>query len=186
MQLTQAPFPRVYSDLPLSLLLHSYREGPARIHAAFAGLTDDQLEARPIAGKWSVKEILIHTTESELLGAIRLRTAYAAPGSNFVMYDQDLWATELRYNAASRQELADSLAVLTALRSYMSRLFSRVQPDEWDARGGFHPEFGEITMRNLLELYADHAERHVEQILVLRRMMNTPVDIPLLLPNRLY
>src|SRR5215208_2601207 len=130
MQLSRAPFPQLYSELPLSLLLQSYREGPGRLHAACAGLTAEQLEARPREGKWSVKEILFHTTESEMFGVIRLRTAYAAPGTNFIKYDQDLWARELGYNTASRQELADSLAVLTALRSYMSRLFTRIEPGE--------------------------------------------------------
>lgn len=186
MQLTTAPFPGIYSQLPLSLLLQAYREAPGRLHAAYAGLTDEQLESRPRENKWSVKEILFHTTESELIGIVRIRTVYSAPGATLMKYDQDLWAQQLKYNTASRQELADSLAVFMALRSYMSRLFTRVTGDEWTERYGVHPDFGEITMRNLLELYADHGERHVEQILALRRLMNAPVDIPLVLQDRLY
>jgi hypothetical protein len=185
MQSTIAPFPETYSSLPLDLLLRAYSEGPGRVHAAAAGLTDEQLDARPIEGKWSIREVVLHTTESEILGTFRLRSVYAFPGVTLPMYDQDRWANEIDYSSASRHELADSLAVLTALRSYMSRLFRRMSPDAWNEKSGVHPDFGEVTMRNLLELYADHAEKHVEQILERRRLLGVPVDIALVLPFRL-
>ena len=65
------------------------------------------------------------------------------------------------------------------------RIFTSAQGDDW-AASAIHPDHGEITLRNLLELYADHSERHVEQILVCRRLLRSPLEMESLLPRRLY
>lgn len=51
---------------------------------------------------------------------------------------------------------------------------------------GCHPESGEITLRSILELYSDHSERHIWQILQRRKLMGKPLDFPLILDERLY
>jgi hypothetical protein len=43
-----------------------------------------------------------------------------------------------------------------------------------------------VTLRNLLELYADHSERHVAQIVERRERLGVPVDLAPLLAERLY
>jgi hypothetical protein len=45
---------------------------------------------------------------------------------------------------------------------------------------------GEVTLRQLLELYADHSERHLDQIQAVRIALSKPTALPELLPNRLY
>jgi hypothetical protein len=43
-----------------------------------------------------------------------------------------------------------------------------------------------MSLRNLLELYADHGERHLDQILDCRARMGKQLDLPSLLPRRLF
>ncbi|HLE20918.1 MAG TPA: hypothetical protein VJB88_07355, partial [Vicinamibacteria bacterium] len=57
--------------------------------------------------------------------------------------------------------------------------------EDWK-KWGSHADWGRLTVRQLLELYADHGERHIEQIVELRLLLGNPVNVPRLLPTRLY
>ncbi|MFW6201242.1 MAG: DinB family protein, partial [Gemmatimonadota bacterium] len=71
------------------------------------------------------------------------------------------------------------------LRATTLPLLTAASADDW-TRTGVHPDYGSITLRNLLELYADHTERHVEQIAERRELLGSPIGIEPLLPERLY
>ena len=58
-------------------LLVRYRDGAAEFRAAMADVTDAELDARPIEGEWTVREIAHHLADSELNSAIRLRRLIA-------------------------------------------------------------------------------------------------------------
>jgi len=184
MQPAAVAFPE-YDFYTTEQLLEAYREGPARLRAASAGLTMEQMRARPRPGKWSILEILLHVTDSELSGAMRVRYVMAQPGIRLPGYDQDLWTAQLRHNEADLALLDDTMALFRLLRRVTGRIFTFAQGDDW-AASAIHPDYGEITLRNLLELYADHSERHVEQILVCRRLLRSPLEMESLLPRRLY
>jgi uncharacterized damage-inducible protein DinB len=185
MRETATPFPR-YDQYTTEELLDAYRAAPARLRATLPGLSLDELRQHPRPGKWSVMEIVVHMTDSELIGAGRIRLAIAQPGAQFVGYNQDRWAEALAYQKYAIEDLNVVLDLFQRLRETSYFLLARPTPDEWVNRGGIHPEYGAITLRNLLELYADHGERHIGQILALRQLMNRPLDMPLLLSDRLY
>jgi uncharacterized damage-inducible protein DinB len=120
------------------------------------------------------------------VGAARFRFAWAEPGSNFVAYNQGRWAVELDYQATDPAGLETVLTLFEALRRTTAALFQRASEDDWQHRWGMHPQHGPITLRNLLELYADHSERHLGQILALRTLLGRSLELPVLLPERLY
>ena len=184
MQPAAVAFPP-YDFYPTDQLLKAYSEGPARLRAAIAGLSMEQLRARPRPAKWSILEIVLHLADSELVGAVRVRSARAQPGTRLPTYDQEAWTARLRHNEADVGLLDDTLALFHLLRRITGRIFSAAQGDDWSA-SAVHPDYGEITLRNLLELYADHGERHVGQILECRAMLGSPLDMPALLARRLY
>jgi hypothetical protein len=183
MQPAATAFPP-YDFYSTEQLLEAHREGPVRIRASIAGLSMEQLQARPRPGKWSILEIVLHVADSELLGAVRVRYVRAQPGLRLPAYDQDRWTARLRHNEADVTLLDDTLALFHLLRRITGRIFAAARGDDWSA-SAVHPEFGEITLRNLLELYADHSERHVEQILECRARLGMPLEMTALLPRRL-
>lgn len=178
-------FPDVYAEVPLATLLAAYRAGPARARKSVAGLDLAALRARPRTGKWSILETVGHLADSEVIGAGRMRLALAQPGSAVFGYDQVRWAQELRHNEGGLEDLEGALQVLDAVRGWMSPVLERANAAEW-RQTVLHPEHGPVTVRNLLELYADHIERHVEQILECRRLLGRPLALPAVLPRRLY
>src|SRR5262245_24250590 len=76
MQPAAVAFP-AYDFYTTEQLLEAYREGPERLRAVSAGLSMEQMRARPRPGKWSILEILLHVTDSELSGAMRVRYVMA-------------------------------------------------------------------------------------------------------------
>lgn len=176
-------FPHVLEDLPTAALLDAYAEGPRRIREAVAGLTDEQLAAHPVPDKWSIQEIVLHLADAEIMGAARVRQAVAEPGATVAVYDQDRWAAGLRYAVRGPAGVDDALDLFALLRRATTPLFR----EGGDSRTVVHPGWGgPITLRQLLELYADHGERHLAQILERRRLLGVPLAMELLIPERLY
>ena len=81
--------------------------------------------------------------------------------------------------------MRDTLDLFGRLRSISSRLLRRAPPGSWRS-AAVHPEWGELTLRQLLELYADHGERHLEQVLDRRQRLGRPLAMDRPLPVRLY
>lgn len=179
-------FPDTYAALSTERLRDAFCIAPRRIEASLEGLSEEELRARPLSGKWSIHEIALHVTDSECLGAVRIRQALGDDGrANFPGYDQDRWAAALRYRDRSPAIRAAMLRLFRAHREASSELFAAASPEEW-RREGIHPEWGPVTLRQLLELYADHGERHLDQILERRRLLGRALTVPSLLPTRLY
>ncbi|HUE95231.1 MAG TPA: DinB family protein [Longimicrobiaceae bacterium] len=178
-------FPDTYRDIPLPRLLEAYREGPSRLRAVLVGLSEEELDGHLRPGKWSIRENVVHVVDSELVGAVRFRLTYAEPASVLPFYDQDRWAVALRYGAVGEAGIADVLDLFSLLRRTTLPLLEAAAPEEWE-REGHHPGHGVLTLRQLLELYADHSEWHVWRILDMREALEKPLDLPMLLPDRLF
>src|SRR5262245_35895678 len=84
------------------------------------GLTAEELRRPETAGKWSVLQVLDHLTDQEMVFGYRVRFVIAEDTPTIVGYDQDLWASRLRYGTADRDSL---LAELGAMRTRNLRLF---------------------------------------------------------------
>lgn len=134
-------------------------------------------------------EIVLHVADSELIGAARVRMVLGVGAAGEVPllpgYNQDAWARELGYRGADGSRLDGALALFEALRASTLALFPAMDSPAW-GWAGTHPESGRVTLRNLLELYADHSERHLDQIVERRERVGAPIGLPPLLPRRLY
>jgi DinB superfamily len=186
MQHTTMPFPS-YDCYTTAELLGAYEAGPQRLRAVLVDLDEQAFQARPRGpGSWSINEITLHVTDSEIQGAFRIRKAWSEPGAPFPGYDQDMWTRVLRHQDAQAPERQASLDLFSALRRATAPLFQRATSADWERANGIHLEFGRLTFRNLLELYADHSERHIAQVLTIRELLGVPLEYAMLLPQRLF
>ncbi|PWU01525.1 MAG: hypothetical protein C5B52_07115 [Bacteroidetes bacterium] len=172
-------------EFDTNFLIDVYAKGPARVKEAINGLNCDELCVFPFQDKWSIKEIVFHLTESELFGSIRFRQTITKADSEFPYYDQDIWTKRLKYQQRGMYELEDALDIFTLLRKTNTRLLNSLDEEQW-LQTGIHPEKGIMNLRQLLELYADHSERHIDQILARRRLFGRTLELPEILPKRLY
>jgi uncharacterized damage-inducible protein DinB len=175
----------VYSHYPNDILLKAFKEGPERIRASIAGLTLNELKERPLVNKWSIAETVIHLADAEIFGASRFRLAYCHHPGPLPFYKEAVLAELLKYQERPLEFIDDSLSLFELLRKTTLPLLNNLSEQEWQIKAS-HPERGDMTIRELLELYADHSERHLEQILVRRGLLGHPITVELILKDRLY
>jgi hypothetical protein len=58
-------------------LISGYCAGPQMLRVAVAGMTADQLDARPIPGKWSTKRVICHIADFEPMCVDRMKRVIA-------------------------------------------------------------------------------------------------------------
>ena len=178
-------FPDTYASYETAILIDVFAAGPGRLREAIRDLSDVAFTSHPRPGKWSIKEIVPHVTDSEVQATWRIRMVLAQPGTVWPVFDQDIWSKAHAHQDLPVAELESALRVFAALRTATTPLLRRATVDDW-RKHGVHPEFGPMTLRNLLELYADHSERHISQILLMRTMLGEPFDMPSILEPRLF
>jgi len=180
-----AVFPDNYQNIEFEKLIEVYGKGPLRLKTVLADLSDHDLSAYPISNKWSIKEIVFHITDSELIGAARIKMILGEENKDLPFYDQDSWVSNMDYNSFSEKQMMDSIKVFTAIRVHLTGTFVNLKQSDWE-KTGIHAEFGNVSVRNLLELYADHSERHISQISDRRMLLGRAIGIEDILPKRLY
>ncbi len=140
-------------------LIEKYKDGYRDVAEALQGITEKELDARPAPGKWSAREIVHHLADSEMTSAIRLRCLIAEDHPMIRGYDQDEYARRLYYD----RPIQASLEAFRAARDTTAHILERMTEAEW-AREGTHSEIGRYTVQRWLEIYAEHAHNHADQI----------------------
>jgi hypothetical protein len=140
-------------------LIERYRDGYRVVTEALQGISDRELDARPAPGKWSAREIVHHLADSEMTSAIRLRRLIAEDRPLIQGYDQDEFARRLFYD----RPIHASLEALRSARETTVQILERMTEAQW-GREGTHSESGRYTVQRWLEIYAQHAHDHADQI----------------------
>jgi hypothetical protein len=140
------------------------RDTPAAVRRAIAGMPDDLLSTPEAAGKWSVRQVVRHLADSDLVWGYRLRMVLAHERPSITGYDQDLWAERLRYHEA---HVAETLEELAVLRRANLRLVAGASEADLD-RVGVHTERGEESVRHMVRMYAGHDLLHLAQLARIR------------------
>ena len=129
-----------------------------RIRTLTEPLSPAQANAEPAPGKWSVREIVAHLADCEIVFAFRLRQTLSEDHPIIQPFDQEIWAK--RYAA---YDLASALALFTAARNWNLKYLTSV--DETDRhRPTTHPERGTMTFWTIVETMAGHDINHLQQL----------------------
>ena len=146
---------------PMEVLRHT----ATALRGAVDGLSEREITEPEAPRKWSVRHVLQHLADSELVWGYRLRMVLASDRPQLTGYDQDLWAERLRYQEAdARQALHD----FTVLRTANLLLFARASEEDLK-RFGVHAERGEESVEHMIRLYAGHDLLHLRQLDRIRR-----------------
>jgi hypothetical protein len=108
-------------------LIALYRDGYRAVVEALHGATEEQLAARPSAGKWSAREIVHHLADGEMSAAIRLRLLIAEERPVIQAFDQDLFAERLHYDRPHES----ALEAFRYARETTAQLLERLGEQDW-------------------------------------------------------
>jgi DinB superfamily len=150
------------ADLPA--LLERYRRGPEVLAVVLTGVFGDEEDFVRAPGKWSIRQIVAHLADAEMVGAHRFRQVLAEENPTLIAFDQDAWTRNLDY---ARRKPKQSLETFRRIRAENYELLKEM-PESAFERTGNHSENGPMTLRRLLEGYAEHAESHARQLQEIR------------------
>jgi len=161
-----APFLGALIDMSeLADLLERFRRGPELVAVAATGASNVELDFHPSPDRWSVRQIVCHLSDSEMVGAYRFRSVIAEDHPLLSAYDEKRWAGSLDYG---RRRISAALENFRRVRQENYELLKDLTLETFQ-RTCVHAEHGPLTLLDLLRIYAEHAEGHARQMLDVRR-----------------
>jgi DinB family protein len=149
-------------DIPS--LLERYRRGPELLAVVLTGVFGEEEDFVIAPGKWSIRQMIAHVADAEMVGAFRFRRIIAEDTPTLTAYDHDLWTQNLDY---ARRKPKQSLETFRRIRAENYELLKDLPAAAFE-RAGNHSERGRVTLGQLLEEYAGHAESHAQQMQAIR------------------
>jgi hypothetical protein len=131
---------------------------PAALARRVAGVPRTRLMRRPRPGKWSVRDILAHLSEVEMLWGCRIRLVLGQNGVPLVGMDQAVWAK--RYGRIDPRRALETFAAMRRANLDLLAGLRRADYRRW----GRHSQFGRLTVTRMLGLVAGHDINHSRQI----------------------
>jgi len=128
-------------------LLSNLKSLPNELDDLLKDLDEGTLRWRPIPNKWSVKEIMCHLRDMELLAYLaRYRKMLSVDNPILPNVDQDRLATENDY---MNQDASAALDEFKRLRQETIRTLESAPVDAW-SRGGTHETDGPMNVEELV------------------------------------
>ena len=150
-------------------LADQYLAGAADLRKAVAGMTREQLLARPIAGKWSTLEVVCHIADFEpiLMGRMKRILAYGKDVPLLLAADENLYAAELKYQ---ERDVEEELAVVESTRRQMARIIRALKPEQLQLVGN-HSKKGLWTLEKVIQVATGHIPHHLPFIAEKRKAL---------------
>ncbi len=130
-------------------------ETPMRLGLILDGLSTAEIEGRSADGKWSVREIVAHLADCEVVWAWRLRQALAEEHAVIQPFEQDDWA-----KVYDTYTFDVAWSTFKAMRTWNIALVGALTETD-KGKGYTHPERGEERLWTLVEIMAGHDLHHL-------------------------
>ena len=138
---------------------------PKMLEYAVLNLNEEQLQTPYREGGWTVNQLVHHVADSHMNAFIRCKLALTEDNPTIKPYDQDAW---VKREDVSQVPVNISLTLLHALHHRWYELLKPLTEQEWK-RTVYHPEQQrEISIWNLLLIYAWHGKHHAAHVTNLR------------------
>jgi hypothetical protein len=141
----------------LASMVEAYLAGPDALRQAVAGLSREQLLARPVPGKWSTLEVVCHIADFEPILADRMKRIISHDRPMLLGADENRFAATLAYH---QRDVNEELELIALTRRQLGRIL-RGLPDAAGDRVGVHSERGELKLTDLLASATRHIPHHV-------------------------
>jgi hypothetical protein len=145
-------------------LIAAIAEAPAKLRAAVAGLSQQQLDTPYRPGGWTVRQTVHHYPDSHMNAFIRFKLALTEDTPTIKTYEESLFADL----PDTKGPLEPSLALLESLHERWVLLLNGLSAADWEKKYN-HPESGPTSLDGALSTYGWHSLHHVAHITSLRQ-----------------
>jgi uncharacterized damage-inducible protein DinB len=138
-------------------LIDAFLAGPAKVRHVVRGLTPAQLQGRPVAGKWSMLEVVCHLADSDQAWAHRMKRVIAEDKPLLIGYDESRFAAALFYHD---RDISVEFDFIDRTRRQLGQVLSKLAPETWK-REGIHSERGLVNLEEMLKIEIRHIDHHL-------------------------
>ncbi len=142
-------------------MIEAYLAGPIALRKAVAGMSREQVLARPLAGKWSTLEVVCHLADFDPIMADRMKRILAEDQPQLIGADEKHFAAALAYH---ERDMEEELTIIERTRSQMARILRTLKPEALQ-RVGIHNERGPLTLEKMLTTTTNHIPHHLSFII---------------------
>src|SRR5260370_14008314 len=140
----------------LPQLIEAYLAGAQALRRSVAGLSRDQVTARPVPGKWSTLEVVCHLSDFDPILADRMKRIISHDNPTLTGADENRFAAALAYH---ERDVEEELSIIENTRRQMTRILRQL-PEGAFQRTGNHSERGPITLERMLTITTNHIPHH--------------------------
>jgi uncharacterized damage-inducible protein DinB len=148
-------------------LLDAYLAGPDQLRSAVAGLSREQLISRPVAGKWSVLEVVCHLADTDTNIAHRLKRVLSEERPVFDRVQPGLMLSSLAYHD---RDVEEELGIFDLTRRQIARILRTAPPEAWE-RTGVVGDRGDRTVGQMINGAVEHLAHHLGFVIEKRRVL---------------
>ncbi|WP_026961247.1 YfiT family bacillithiol transferase [Alicyclobacillus herbarius] len=141
-------------------------EAPSSLERAVDGLTLEQLDTPYRTGGWTVRQIVHHLAENDMLVYVRFKFALTEDNPQIRPALEGLWADLPDRNVP----VEESLQLFNLIHARWVALLEGLRSDDF-SRTYVHPVSGVWTLDKALGLYSWHDRHHTAQITFFRQRM---------------
>jgi uncharacterized damage-inducible protein DinB len=152
-------------------LIEAYEMAPVRLRVAVAGLSREELTARPGPGAWSILEVVVHITDSDAISIDRMKRILTEDNPPLLYADESAYVERL---FTHDQNLEDALVLLEIGRRQWARVLRKL-PDAAFDRAGQHNRRGRVTLGEMVASYIAHIDDHLKFIVGKRANLGKPL-----------
>ncbi|MCA9060067.1 MAG: DinB family protein [Planctomycetaceae bacterium] len=138
-------------------LLADYQQGADRLRSAVVGLSAEQLDATPVPGKWTIRQVVCHIADFETVYSDRMKRVIAEENPGLQAGDPDLFQRALRYDL---RHVEEELSLIDIVRRQLLRILRDLDIEDFQ-RTGVHSVDGPLTLETLLERITSHIPHHL-------------------------
>ena len=144
--------------------------GP-RLREAVAGLTREDLTARPGPGQWSILELVLHLADSDAISIDRMKRMLTEDNPPLLYADESAYVEGL---CSHEQSLDDALTLFEVGRRQFARVLRHL-PDQAFTRPGTHNRRGPVRVGDMVKDYVEHVTYHLRFLYDKRTRLGKPL-----------
>lgn len=144
----------------LDAVRRSLAQGPRIVEGLIAAAPPDALTWREAEGAWHAVEVLSHLADGEITDWMPRIERIVADGGRFLPFDRE--GGFARYRGWSADALVGEFGQLR--RANLEKLDALRLSESQLRLTGVHPEFGPVTLEQLLACWAAHDMAHAAQL----------------------
>ena len=148
-------------------LIDAYLGGPDRLRSAVTRLSREQLISRPIAGRWSVLEVVCHLVDTDANIAHRLKRVLSEERPVFDRVKPDLMLAALAYHD---RDVEEEVGLFDLGRRQIARIRKASRSEAWE-RIGIVGDRGDRTVAQMMNGAVEHLAHHLGFVIEKRRAL---------------